>query len=223
MGRELKRVPLDFDWPQGEGWEGYINPHYRKCPSTHCIDGSTPARKWLAAITSLIMIAGEEAAKNGVVTHPYLWALSNMPDMLPTPDMAELSTGLAGRSPEGRVGHDSMDHWEAERKIIAAAGLDPDVWGICPVCKGEDVDPAIKEAYEAWEKVEPPTGEGYQLWETTSEGSPSSPVFATLDELCAWCETNATTFASHTATALEWKSMLSEGMVYYQEGNAIFL
>lgn len=27
MGRELKRVPLDFDYPIGKIWSGYINPH----------------------------------------------------------------------------------------------------------------------------------------------------------------------------------------------------
>lgn len=27
MGRELKRVPLDFQWPIGKLWCGYINPH----------------------------------------------------------------------------------------------------------------------------------------------------------------------------------------------------
>lgn len=27
MGRELKRVPLDFNWKIGELWSGYINPH----------------------------------------------------------------------------------------------------------------------------------------------------------------------------------------------------
>ena len=32
----------------------------------------------------------------------------------------------------------------------------------------------------------PPKGEGFQLWETTTEGSPVSPVFETLDELCEW-------------------------------------
>lgn len=28
MGRELKRVPLDFDWPVGETWRGYLNPYH---------------------------------------------------------------------------------------------------------------------------------------------------------------------------------------------------
>ena len=32
MGREIKRVPLDFDAPLKRTWEGYINPYYRD----HC-------------------------------------------------------------------------------------------------------------------------------------------------------------------------------------------
>lgn len=32
MGRELRRVPLDFDWPLKERWKGYVNPHYHECP-----------------------------------------------------------------------------------------------------------------------------------------------------------------------------------------------
>ena len=28
MGRELKRVALNFDWPIGETWAGYLNPYY---------------------------------------------------------------------------------------------------------------------------------------------------------------------------------------------------
>lgn len=37
MGRELKRVPLDFEWPLNKPWKGYINQHYsasKQCP--HC-------------------------------------------------------------------------------------------------------------------------------------------------------------------------------------------
>jgi hypothetical protein len=34
MGRELKRVALDFDWPLRKVWKGFINPHYvaEECP-----------------------------------------------------------------------------------------------------------------------------------------------------------------------------------------------
>lgn len=72
-------------------------------------------------------------------------------------------------------------------------------------------------------KVEPPEGEGFQLWETTSEGSPVSPVFKTLDELCEWCEDNATTFGPYKATKEQWKSMLDDNFVCHIEGNAIFI
>ncbi|HZR50150.1 MAG TPA: hypothetical protein VFB06_11580 [Streptosporangiaceae bacterium] len=45
---------------------------------------------------------------------------------------------------------------------------------------------------------------GYQLYETTSEGTPLSPVFRTLDELAAWCEHGATVFASDRWTKEQW-------------------
>ena len=28
MGREIKRVPMDFDWPLHKEWEGYLYPDY---------------------------------------------------------------------------------------------------------------------------------------------------------------------------------------------------
>jgi hypothetical protein len=34
MGREIKRVALDFDWPLNKTWQGYLNPHYDAC--SHC-------------------------------------------------------------------------------------------------------------------------------------------------------------------------------------------
>lgn len=37
MGREIKRVPLDFAWPLDEVWDGFLNPLYkgRKCECEH--------------------------------------------------------------------------------------------------------------------------------------------------------------------------------------------
>jgi hypothetical protein len=40
MGREVKRVPLDFDWPLNERWEGYLNPFYRYCGKCPACNGS---------------------------------------------------------------------------------------------------------------------------------------------------------------------------------------
>lgn len=68
----------------------------------------------------------------------------------------------------------------------------------------------IWEGYETHKKAEPPTGDGYQMWETTTEGSPKSPVFATLDELCSWCGDNATVYADKRLTAEEWKTYLTD-------------
>jgi len=36
--RAIKRVPLDFDWPQDEVWKGYLSEDYRDCPSEDCSD-----------------------------------------------------------------------------------------------------------------------------------------------------------------------------------------
>lgn len=36
MGREVKRVALDFEWPLNEVWDGYINPHYTATKCTAC-------------------------------------------------------------------------------------------------------------------------------------------------------------------------------------------
>jgi hypothetical protein len=48
------------------------------------------------------------------------------------------------------------------------------------------------------------TATGWQLYETTSEGTPVSPIFATAEELAAWCERNATVFADYRWTAQQW-------------------
>ena len=50
MGREIKRVPLDFAWPQDKIWYGYLNPFYvhsSKCQ--HCGGtGTSPVARHLA-------------------------------------------------------------------------------------------------------------------------------------------------------------------------------
>lgn len=60
------------------------------------------------------------------------------------------------------------------------------------------------------ELATPPKGDGYQVWEWTSEGSPISPVFETLEECCEWASKNLTVWASKKATAKEWKELLAK-------------
>jgi hypothetical protein len=40
MGREIKRVPLDFDWPLNEVWEGFIQPEYESRQQCSDCNGS---------------------------------------------------------------------------------------------------------------------------------------------------------------------------------------
>jgi hypothetical protein len=39
MGRQVKRVALDFNWPLDQPWEGFVNPHYTAVRCAAC-DGS---------------------------------------------------------------------------------------------------------------------------------------------------------------------------------------
>jgi hypothetical protein len=192
MGREVKRVALDFNWPLNKTWEGFLNPFYKECPSPHCQYGSTVDAAWLGHLVHLILLAGENGSRGRL--HPWLQGFPLVPEkngvvLCPTKRMTELTTGLAGRSPMGRLGHDAIDRWAATAKIIKAAGL-PENWGTCPVCNGHAIDPTVYEKYEAWTPTEPPEGPGYQVWETVSEGSPITPVFATPQELARWCVDN---------------------------------
>lgn len=45
MGRELKRVPLNFDWPIDEIWKGYINPYWKHHRTCEMCDGSGYSQK----------------------------------------------------------------------------------------------------------------------------------------------------------------------------------
>lgn len=119
-------------------------------------------------------------------------------------------------------GHDAQN----QGVCIEARCLREGVPYICERCAGSGriwPTPEIKQQYEDWQMTDPPTGDGYQLWEDCSEGSPVSPVFASLKELCAWAADNATTFARFRATAEEWKEMLDGGVVHHSEGNNVFL
>ena len=58
--------------------------------------------------------------------------------------------------------------------------------------------------YELMPEFPEGTATGWQLYETTSEGTPVSPVFATAEELAAWCEDGATVTARLKWTREQW-------------------
>lgn len=148
MGRELRRVPMDFEYPIHKVWYGYFM------------------------------------------------------DYIPNTCMST----------------DKRDYCEQCREFAKIKEIEISSYG-CP-----NFDKYFSEISDKLKELcAPPFGDGYQLWETTSEGSPVSPVFKTLDELCEWCEDNATTFAEYKATKEEWKEMLSNDFVYHKQGNMIFI
>jgi hypothetical protein len=211
MGRKLMRVPMDFSWPLNEVWGGYVNPYHVRCPACDG-DGQTRAYRRLERISHLIAASGDEARRGRVMVNR-----NEFDGEIASPEFTALVEGLGSRlEPFG------YDYCSIFLSIVKAAGLD-DKWGLCPSCNGEGVPLASQAAYNAWEEEPPPKGEGYQLWETTSEGSPVSPVFASLDELCEYAATNCTTFADCKATAEAWKRMLEEDFVRHEQGNMIFI
>jgi hypothetical protein len=199
MGRELKRVPLDFSWPAELVWKGYINPyHSQECkvcegsgynPATRQIaddwyDFEQNGRKWCYNIVQDEVDALIEHGRLMDFTHTWnpeeKWKLIDPPPVITAKQVNEWS--------RHGLGHDAINRCicvEARAKRLG-------VWGDCPVCEGHGeiwFNEKIRELSENWyenEKYDPPTGEGWQVWETVSEGSPISPVFETPEELVTW-------------------------------------
>lgn len=249
MGRLLKRVPLDFDWPMKSIWKGYINPfHSVDCPYCHddvndYSDGlSKEARQYRRRFYGY---------QNNwpYIQHPYRSNERYCPKALPysmekweydfmVSDENPYKDELFGKDVKIPAYEDVADFFLRNRwmdmqfdhcmesaliqEYCRRNGYDY----LCPHCHGDGqlwYSEEVKQLSENFKKMEPPIGDGYQLWENTSEGSPQSPVFATLDELCEWCGNNATTFGDYTATKEEWKQMLTDDFVHHTEGNITFM
>jgi len=224
MSRTLKRVPLDFNWPRGKVWIGYWHPYdSMKCPAC---DGSgyNPATKKL---------------KEDWYTHSRTDGKEGWEYSLTQDEVDRLVKGRRLRDltrDDYYPTADEVNQW-ARTNFMGHDGINQmlcvevrakrlGVFGKCELCKGEGdlwFSDEIKKLSEEHESREPPEGEGYQLWETCSEGSPVSPVFKTLDELCEWCSDGATTFGSFKATKEKWREMLDDDYVYHKTGNVIFM
>lgn len=236
MGRTLKRVPLDFAWPLGKVWGGYLNPwneHMAQCSACsgtglnaetkrindEFYDFDRTGRRWVDNLTQDEVDALVAQGRLAEFTHHIELKKGWVPNDPPTHPTAE-QVNAWSRGPG--MGHDAINRWI----LVKARAKRLGVYGECPGCGGEGSIWSSEEsrlAAEAWQEHEPPTGPGFQLWETTTEGSPKSPVFETLDELCAWCADNATTFGNNRASAEEWRSMLDEDLVHHREGNHVFI
>jgi hypothetical protein len=221
MSRELKRVPMDFGWPLGEIWKGYLNPyHPHDCPackgsgynaeteevSRSFYDFEGTGKRWCDSITD------DEVA--ALIKANRLWDLTRDGKI---PTAAEVNHWN-----KTRIGHDGINGMILVRTRAERLG----VYGKCDLCDGSGdlwCDPKYAALYDAWEPIEPPTGEGFQLWEDVTEGSPVSPVFPSLNELATWAAEHATTFGSFKASKEKWTEMLSNDHVYHKEGNVVWM
>lgn len=259
MGRTLKRVPIDFNWPIGQIWKGYVNPYQpvkcRTCDgSGYSAEAKELSDKWYGW-------GGEEWIDQGngrrynnlawqyhldeddvaaLLEHDRLWDFTRRPindeqeeivrkkmasgenSWLPFNNGYKPTPDEVNEWAKQGMGHDSLNRGyvvEAKCKRLGVPYT-------CGVCDGDGhiwQTDEIEELANKWEDFEPPKGKGFQLWETTSEGSPTSPVFKTLDDLCEWAEKNATTFGSFKATKDEWRKMLDDDFVVHEEGNHVFM
>lgn len=274
MGRSLKRVPLDFNWPINKTWEGYLNPFWKQaiecCKQGYSKEGQflhdsfyhmnqenlwavwaghnilsiRPRERlkqmgWDDRICDNIDMARKFGFKSLTgwedkleaddvkvlvddgrlhdFTHTWSretgWKL-NDPPYMPTPDEVNAWSGQG-------MGHDAINCGILIEHRCKKVGVNPR----CEKCNGSGhlwPSPEVKKRYEEWTEVEPPKGHGFQLWQSTSEGSPITPVFKTLDELCKYASVHCTTFADQKTSAANWKKMLEKDFVHHQSGNMIF-
>lgn len=205
MGREVKRVPVGWDWPIGKLWSGYVNPHYIPC--SDCESGYSRAYDWL----------------NEVMTA----ALRRMADPNAPADCKALYAALCDDQGRGNSRKGETDPWSAwhtvSRTLGRLAGLPseecdyqthprdrPADWRSCPTCGGSNVRPDSFDAYHAWQREGPPKGDGWQLWSTTTEGHPMTPAFATPEELARFCADNrVSTFGPETADYSTWLAFIA--------------
>jgi hypothetical protein len=275
VGRDLKRVPLDFNWPLDKIWDGYLNPfwkHHVAC----CKQGYTKEGQFLHdsfysmnmndlwavwAGRNIIAVPPHERLKRmgwdnricdnidmarrfgfksltnwsdkleqddvqALVDDERLWDFTSTfvqgegwkpkdPPCIPTADEVNAWSGLT-------MGHDGCNLGTLIKHRCKKYGAE----AICQECKGASYiwpSPEVEKQHDKWKEIEPPQGDGFQLWTTTNQGAPITPVFKTLDELCAHCEEHCTTFGRATASAAKWKEMLEKNLVVHREGNAVFL
>jgi hypothetical protein len=197
MGREIKRVPLDFDWPLEQIWEGYNPPEQGTQPCRDCADHRGHATGYSALGRRFY------GMKEKILPHL-------MQDL--TPEELRFWTALEKkqapeyrRARKNRVPYGSftgdMDQgfatYDLMKFLAKSLNVSYEKTFVCQTCKGKAevvADESVNSRAKRWRRREPPKGKGWQVWETVSEGSPITPVFATADELIEHLCTVGTTW-----------------------------
>lgn len=229
MGRDLKRVPLDFKWPMGMVWKGYVNP-YRSVQCKAC-EGSGYSEKAMEYKNNWYGLE-----RYNWILNPYRRGCRYFPDAHKY-NLTQLEVDALVK--EGRIselckdGHHptpedvrefqlrdfmGLDHISMHICLCATAeaeGWDTD----CPFCGGTGeywFSEEIRELHDNWQEEDPPVGEGFQLWSNTGEGCPVSPVFASMEELAKWCVDGATIFGRDKLNYEQWMEMFRKECFAYE-------
>ena len=234
MGREVKRVPLDFKWELNKVWKGFISPYKTKkcesCDGTGLNDKTRKlAEEWYSS-DNYKWVYKEDGSRyndNAWCYHleePEIKALVKEGRLMDFTHTWEKGKGWIEKNPKVMpipeqinewakhgMGHDSINRYICIESKAKRLGF----YGYCKKCRGEGfvyVDKNSKGLAEKWKPIEPPKGIGYQMWETVSEGSPISPVMETPEELAQWLADNqASACGDETANYKQWLAMIKVG------------
>lgn len=187
----VKRVPVDFDWPLGEVWHGYVNPWPGPVVCPDCFaTGFNPGTKRL-----------NDTFRS--------WA----PNMTKEEERELLEKGPTRREIKKLKQRGTGSDTPLIRLLLVEIRAKRrGAWGPCGRCGGNQYvaneNPAVVklytgvDLYSEWHPLEPPFGEGWQLWEDPSpEGRPVSKVFVRPEDLATWC---AKSFKTPASEWLEW-------------------
>lgn len=194
MGRYFRRVPYDWNYPIDRAWIGYINPHQGiRCP---CCGGngiSPEAQKIFDSWKEWEYQLTEDEVE-ALYEHKLLQLFFNgKPSAKEVNEYAKSNLYF----------HTYQSQYICCKLRCEKSGIELK----CPYCHGKGLIFGTKEQeklYEEWEKTDPPLGDGYQLWQNTSEDSPISPIFKTIEDASKWCADNATIFGHDKMSEDEW-------------------
>lgn len=188
----IKRVLLDFDWPVGYVWHGYLNPwpgpiECERCMGTglneDCQKLLRNFRRWAPRLTEKEVAVATQA---GVSEAEIAYLRNRNWDNVDSPLIRSYLTEIRAKT--------------------------TGIWGVCTTCNGNKVvgnpNPAVKQLYtdvdlfEEWKPIEPPKGDGWQLWQIREDGGyPASAVYQSDQELAKWCSSH---FNSDYSGWLKW-------------------
>lgn len=225
MGRELKRVALDFNWPVGTIWKGFISP-YRSIECKRCEgSGENDATRELSR--SWYNLGGprhsgwcyhlEQSEVDALIEKDRLRDFTSIfvpgEGWKPRTDAHVVTAAEVNDwARKTMMAHDAINRWICVESRARRLG----VWGHCDLCSGKGrywCDEKYEALSEAWEQIEPPEGDGFQVWETVSEGAPITPVFSTAHDLAMWCAAQTDGWFKRNSPYEQWMKFIDSGWV----------